>query len=107
MQEVMSRYPREPASAAQHREEEEPITFDYLLKKVIDNTTGVTSSGRRNSRGVEEPEPVFEVHINEDDVSGERKVAVTQARVPTTAPFTAFEEEKKSSVQDPMAGWSA
>ena len=103
----MSRYPREPASTAQHREEEEPITFDYLLKKVIDNTTGVINSGRRNSRGDDEPEPVFEVHINEDDASGERKVAVTQARVPTATAFNAFEEEKKSSVQDPMAGWSA
>ena len=41
MQEVMARYPREPA-----REEEEPITFDYLLKKVVENTTSVTNSGR-------------------------------------------------------------
>ena len=47
------------------------------------------------------------MHINEDDASGERKVAVMQARVPTAAVFAAFEEEKKSSMQEPMAGWSA
>ena len=99
----MARYPREPAASAQLAgggEEEEPITFDYLLKKVVENTTAMTTnSGRRTTAQVdEEPEPIFEVHINDDD-AGDRKVAVTtQARVPATAAFTAYEEEKKSVV---------
>ena len=47
--------------------EQEAITFDYLLKKVVENTAGMTSTTQDGGTSLdhEEPMPTYEVRFDE------------------------------------------
>ena len=76
-------------------DEEEPITFDYLLKKVVENAAAMSSTGQRtthdgtifddfeqDSQNNLNSKPAFEVRIDESEkvcvseIQEESKIAV-------------------------------
>ena len=65
------------ADYSAHDGAEEPITFDYLLKKVVENTAGMSlkttedgttfESGTVTAAEIESQQPAYQVRITDDD----------------------------------------